>query len=112
MTTRERHALQTLARETAELATAKNRLHEINRRARPTDLAPYVPGELCYVFREKVGSRDDKPGFAGPFVFLWCDGTTSWILSGQRPRPFPASHVKSATAAEKLPRQDAIAPGV
>jgi hypothetical protein len=62
MTTRDRHALQTLAREAAELATAKNRLHEINRRASPTDLAPYLPGELCYVFREKVGSRDDKPG--------------------------------------------------
>jgi hypothetical protein len=87
MTTRDRHALQTLAREAAELATAKNRLHEMNRRARPMGLAPYVPGELCYVFREKVGSRDGKPGFAGPFVFLWRDGTTRWILSGRRPRP-------------------------
>jgi hypothetical protein len=110
--TRDRHSLQIFAREAAELATAKTRLHEINRHARPTDVAPYVPGELCYAFREKDGSRDDKPGFTDPFVVLWRDGTTCRILSGKRPRPFPTSHVKSASAADKRPLQDAIEGGV
>jgi hypothetical protein len=67
MTTRDRHALQILAREAAELATAKNWLHEINRRARSTDLTPYVPGELCYVFSRKGWFPRRQTWFCWPF---------------------------------------------
>jgi hypothetical protein len=89
LTTRDRHSLQTFAREAAELATTKTRLHEINRHARPTEVTPYVPGELCYAFTEKDGSATthlglptllSSSGVTGPHAG-YCPETTAIIPS-------------------------------
>lgn len=72
----ERLALQTVARESAEIAANELRLNEVRRRVMPTDTEVKEPGQLCYVYREHAGVKGKRPGFVGPFIVLWREGMT------------------------------------
>lgn len=104
----ERLALQAVAREAAEIAMNGARLREVRKRAQPDEKFPGSPGQLCYLYRESANVKDGRPGFVGPFIFLWRDGSICWVLVNSRPRQFPATHLPAAPASEKLYAPDAV----
>lgn len=72
----ERLEVQTVARESTEIAANELRLNEVRRRVVPTDTEVEEPGQLRYVYREHAGVKAKRPGFVGPFIFLWREGMT------------------------------------
>jgi Reverse transcriptase (RNA-dependent DNA polymerase) len=104
----ERLGLMAVARAEAEVQHARLRYKELNRRASPTECDTLSPGDLCLVFRDSGDFVHQKPGFTGPFIFLYRQGSIAFVLDGSDVRKFAVSHVKPATASEKI-REDARA---
>jgi Reverse transcriptase (RNA-dependent DNA polymerase) len=101
----ERLGIMAVARAEAEVQHARRRYIEVERRAAPTDCDSLSTGDLCLVYRDVGDFVHHKPGFTGPFVFLYRQGSVAFVLDGSDVRKFAASHVKPATASEKY-RED------
>jgi hypothetical protein len=102
----ERLGLMAIAREEAEVQHIRHRYIEIERRAAPTDCDSLSTGVLCLAYRDVGEFVYRKPGFTGPFIFLYRQGSVAFFLDGSIVRRLASSHVKAATASEKYRADD------
>jgi hypothetical protein len=96
-----------VSRSEAEVQHARRRYAEVDRRSTPTDCDTHCIGDLCLVYREVGEFLYRKPGFTGPYIFMYMQGSIAFVLDGSEVRKFAASHVKPAVE-KGTPRGDTL----
>jgi hypothetical protein len=103
-----RIGLMSVARAEAEVQHARRRYMEATKRAVPTDCDEMFAGDTCLVYRDVSDFDHNRPGFTGPFIFLYRQGSIAFVLDGSEVNKFAASHVKTAIASQKLRDNDIV----
>jgi hypothetical protein len=77
-----RIGLMSIARAEAEVQHARRRYMEATKRAVPTDCDELFAGDMCLVYRDVSDFDHNRPGFTGPFIFLYRQGSIAFVLDG------------------------------
>jgi hypothetical protein len=103
-----RIGLMSIARAEAEVQHTRRRYMEATKRAIPTDCDEMFAGDMCLVYRDVSDFDHKRPGFTGPFIFLYRQGSFAFVLDGSEVHKFAASHVKPSIASPIMRDKDIV----
>lgn len=102
LTHEERFAVMSIARLSAEAAVNHELYLEMHRQLNPSESGALEPSDLFFVWREDCEFRDNKPGYAGTFIFRNRIGSVCYVLVGARAKPFAATHLRAAEPRDRI----------
>jgi hypothetical protein len=103
-----RIGLMSIARAEAEVQRARHRYMEATKRAVPSDCDELFAGDIYLVYRDVIDFDHSRPGFTGPFIFLYRRGSVAFVLDGSEVKKFADSLAKPATASQKMRDKDIV----